>query len=108
MKLSYALSTLAVAAALSIGSTAFAASPAGDASKSGGNLSNPATDDTGMASLGVDISGAGNTPAQVHAFVSGLPASQQTSVQSGCQSITATPGSASQTVQSFCQNLNSQ
>lgn len=93
----YAWSLIAV---LATGGSALAAS--GSATDSGG------ANDTGMASLGVDITGAGNTPDSVSTFVAGLSAEQQTGVRNGCQSIAANPAKASPQVASFCTNLNGQ
>jgi hypothetical protein len=97
MKLSiYALSVVAV---LAVGGSALAANATTNGS---------ANDDTGMASLGVDITGAGNTPDSVNSFVAGLSTVQQSGLRNGCQGIAADPTNANPKVVSFCTNLNGQ
>ena len=97
----YALSLVAV---LAIGGSALAA----NVTTNGAATDSGSANDTGMASLGVDITGAGDTPASVHSFVASLSTDQQSGVKNGCQHIAADPTNASPKVVSFCDNLNAQ
>lgn len=95
---------LSLAAALAIGGSALAANVTTNGVAPASNSAN----DTGMASLGVDITGAGNTPASVHSFVASLSTDQQSGIKNGCQRIATDPTNASPNVVSFCDNLNAQ
>ena len=95
---------LSLVAALAIGGSALAENVTTNGSSPDSNSAN----DTGMATLGLDITGAGNTPADVHSFVAGLSTDQQSGIKNGCQSIATNPTNANPAVVSFCQNLNAQ
>lgn len=95
------LSTVALVAALGAVSPAFAQSiDMTTSSTSGGG---PA-DETGLTTLGIDISRAGGTPDSVQQFIAGLNVEAQRGVVNGCQTALANPVSYSGSVLAFCQN----
>jgi len=65
---------------------------------------NGPSDQTGLTSLGIDISRAGGSPEAVAQFIAGLNYEAQRGVLHGCQTAIANPVSYSTGVLSFCQN----
>jgi hypothetical protein len=66
----------------------------------------PATDQTGAAIFGFDISHAGNTPDAVQQFLAGLSPDQQQSVQTGCVDVLKDAAvQQNSTVVMFCHNV---
>lgn len=98
MKIANLLSTAALVAALGIAAPALAETTF-DSTSGGG----PA-DQTGLTTLGIDITRAGSTPDSVHQFIAGLNVEAQQSVISGCQTAVANPVSYAGSVISFCEN----
>jgi hypothetical protein len=62
-----------------------------------------ADDQTGFTTLGIDISGAGRSPASVQQFLAGLAPDTQRSLLSGCQTAIANPVSYAPNVVAFCE-----
>lgn len=85
------LSTVAFVAALGAVSPALAAS-------------NGPADETGLTTLGIDISGVGGSSQAAQQFIAGLNADAQRSVINGCQTALANPVSYSGSVLAFCEN----
>ena len=61
-------------------------------------------DETGLTSLGIDISRAGSTPEAVNQFIAGLNPEGQRSVLNGCQTAVADSVGYAPPVISFCEN----
>ena len=61
-------------------------------------------DETGLTTLGIDISRAGGTPETVNQFIAGLTPEGQRGVLNGCQTALAQSAGYAQSVISFCQN----
>jgi hypothetical protein len=59
-------------------------------------------DDTGLSTLGVDISGAGSTPAHIHEFLAGLPGNQAAQIKTACDYMVGHQVYQNQSVLSFC------
>ena len=59
-------------------------------------------DSTGKTTLGVDISAAGTTSADVQKFVAGLPSDQATKMKAGCKAAVADPANQNASVLAFC------
>jgi hypothetical protein len=70
--------------------------------------SDPANDDTGQASLGIDISTAGDNPAEVHQFLGTLASDTRREVLGGCETILSGPADTAANVVSFCENATDQ
>jgi hypothetical protein len=65
----------------------------------------PAADNTGIVSLGVDITLAGTSPESVGDFLTALPKVRQRSLVYACRSIEAAPLFANRRVLGFCNVL---
>lgn len=91
---------IAVVGALGAVTPAFAQS----AFDNGPAAMNGPSDQTGLTSLGIDISRAGGSPEAVQQFIAGLNSEAQRGVLNGCQTAIANPVSYSTGVLSFCQN----
>ena len=91
-------SAFALVAALGAVSPALAQDLFSDTTTMGG----PA-DQTGLTSLGIDISRAGGSPELVQQFIAGLNPEAQRGVLNGCQTAIANPVSYSTSVLAFCQ-----
>lgn len=107
MKTSHGILALSAAALLAIATAApsfseIVQTPSADTSDTGSQN----TDQTGSLLLGVNIEFAGNTPAAVQNFVSGLTPDQARAVQTNCGQV-LTDGSAvgNLAVLQFCHNL---
>ena len=87
------------AAASSLAGAVFASSASSPAASS--------NDPTGKAQLGVDISKAGNTPAQNKNFIATLPAAQQASVNRACLVVVNATRPEPAPVMAFCKNIAS-
>jgi hypothetical protein len=86
-----------ITAAIAALSLSFAAAPV---------LAAPADDNTSYArnaDLGIDVSKAGSTPAEVHAYLSTLNPEAQRMVIGGCQTALAQPETVQNTTVTFCQ-----
>jgi hypothetical protein len=64
-----------------------------------------ATDQTGQAQLGVDISKAGTTPSDNKNFVQNLPSDQQASVTRACVVVVNATAPQPAPVVAFCKNI---
>lgn len=89
-------SAVAVVAALGA-SPAFAQNLFDDTTNQGGP-----SDQTGLTSIGIDISRAGGSPEAVQQFIAGLNPEAQRGVLNGCQTAIANPVSYSTSVLAFC------
>jgi hypothetical protein len=101
MKLSNAISAVSVVALLAFSGAALAA----EATTNDQGSQDIKLDATGKIALGVDISGAGNTPDSVKAYVAGLSADQQTGITNGCKEVQASAATSNADVLTFCNNL---
>jgi hypothetical protein len=75
---------------------------AGPALAHGTGPRGPAADNSGIVSLGVDITLAGTSPESIGAFFSALPNVRQRSLVYGCRSIKTAPQFANRRVLQFC------
>lgn len=109
MKTINALKIASVAAMLAIAGPAIAqdANPPVAQDEPGSPNTDPLTDETGMASLGIDISAAGTSPESVQAFLATLAPDVQTKVMNGCATINQDSTTVNARVASFCQALGS-
>ncbi len=98
----YAPTLTGIALALAVG---FAAAPgfAQTATTPNSDTKGGLQDDTGMATLGVDISAAGSTKSEIDTFVAALPADQAEKVKTGCDTVVANQDNQNPKVLSFCQ-----
>jgi hypothetical protein len=62
-------------------------------------------DPSGKSDLGVDITGAGNTPAENQKFVQALPSDQQNQVKQVCVVAVGEPANHATEVIHFCNNI---
>lgn len=67
-------------------------------------LDSGVNDTTGMSAIGVDISNAGTTPAQIHQFIASLAPETQKAVLGGCQTVASYPAGIAPNVVLFCDN----
>ena len=72
----------------------------------GAGLAQAQKDPTGKQDLGVDISGAGTTPADNKKFVEGQPTEDQARIKEACLVFVTEPDAHAPEVIAFCQNAN--
>jgi hypothetical protein len=102
MKIVHAITLASVAAMLAFSGTAWAVEATATTGTTEGSKTGT-QDISGMATLGVDISGAGTTSANVKLFLAAMPAADAAKLVAGCETVIANQADRSASVLTFCQ-----